>query len=84
MVMSGSICHELDQLFVRPINGLGTEFIHQGTDRAYHINVSLLTVATDVLGFTVTSPLKNCNQCSGVIIDIQPVSHILTIAEHGQ
>ena len=49
-----------------------------------HVQIGALVTATDVVGLACNPPLENQAQRLGVILDIEPITDVLSVAIDGQ
>ena len=85
-IMSSAISHECNQLFevcysFRPVF---YQVIQSVTDSSHNIDVLLLIESTDIVGFTNLTFSQHEVERTRMVIDIQPVSDLTTIAIHWQ
>jgi hypothetical protein len=78
--MSRPVGHELDQLCVRPVRRSGLEFVEQPADCFHHVQVRAFAATPDAVGFADSTVLQGNPQCAHVILDVQPVAHVVAAA----
>src|SRR4029077_8307933 len=79
-VMTRSILDEGDELAVRHHRVVRPELVEKGADRGHNVEVWLLILASDVVGLSDSSSGQHLANCSTMISDEQPISHVPSIA----
>ena len=58
----------------------GTHLVEQAADRADDVDVLALAVAADVVGLARLARAQDQRQRLGMVLDMQPVAHVLALA----
>jgi len=78
--MSGPVRHELDQPGMRPVRRAGLELVEQLADRLDDVQVCALAATADAVGLAHAPVLQRRPQRTHVILDVQPVAHVIAAA----
>src|SRR3546814_2986612 len=60
--------------------GAGIHAVERGTDGTNHLNVRLLRISADIVGFPWSAPCKHGMQRPGMILDIEPITYVAAVA----
>ncbi len=81
-IMAWSIFDKADQLGIGAsiTSMLGRQFVEQRTDAVHHLQIALLIVPADGIGFADGTAHEYGQQGLHMVVDIQPVAHLKAIA----
>src|SRR3546814_9779602 len=75
MVMARAVSHKGDLFSIGFSVGAGIHAVERGTDGTNHLNVRLLRISADIVGFPWSAPCKHGMQRPGMILDIEPITY---------
>jgi hypothetical protein len=74
-----TVSDESDEPFARP-DRVGSKLVHQCANGPHHRDIRPLAISSDIVALTDTAALGDREQRAGVVLDIEPVAHILALA----
>src|SRR3546814_8188381 len=80
MVMARAVSHKGDLFSIGFSVGAGIHAVESGTDGTNHLNVRLLRISADIVGFPWSAPCKHGMQRPGMILDIEPITYVAAVA----
>src|SRR3546814_2860011 len=80
MVMARAVSHKGDLFSIGFSVGAGIHAVERGTDGTNHLNVRLLRISADIVGFPWSAPCKHGMQRPGMILDIEPITYVAAVA----
>src|SRR5690606_1761292 len=83
-VVSGPVLHERDELVVARATRARTQLVEDPADRADDLEVRLLVPPADVVRLAGLPRLEHAHERAAVVLDVEPVAHLLAIAVHRQ
>src|SRR3546814_17516955 len=72
--------HKCDLFSIGCSVGAGIHAVERGTDGTNHLNVRLLRISADIVGFPWSAPCKHGMQRPGMILDIEPITYVAAVA----
>src|SRR3546814_17830937 len=84
MVMARAVSHKGDLFSIGFSVGAGIHAVERGTDGTNHLNVRLLRISADLVGFPWSAPCKHGMQRPGMILAIEQIQYVADVTRDRQ
>src|SRR6266481_7029056 len=83
-IMSGPVGHEFYQPFIWQAGGGRSQLVEMRTNALYDVDVPPFGIPADIIGLADAPSFQHRNQRASMILDIEPISHVLAFAVYRQ
>src|SRR3546814_13040287 len=84
LVMARAVSHKGVLFSIGFSVGAGIHAVERGTDGTNHLNVRLLRISADIVGFPCYAPCKHGMQRPGMILHIETLTYVDAVATYPQ